>query len=123
MLIAIGLARRSYGQWHLQRLVSGMIVVASLTIITAMMIGVIIIGGFYAAYFAFVYYGWEPQNALILIGAMAVLAITVFVVIIAKCLRRLREMPAKLLATLPVVARVNEAFDGFLDGLVTEKTR
>lgn len=114
MLVIAGLARGLYGQWRLWQLLAGVIVVAGLTVVTAMLAGVLLIGSFYAAYFTFLHYRWEPQNAILLTGSLFMLTTTIFVVITAIRLRR-------MLGKSSAITRTGEAIGAFLDGLMMEE--
>lgn len=114
-LVIAGIARGMYGRWRFQRLLSGVMVVTGLTVISSMLVGTMLIGGFYAAYFAFLHYGWEPQIAILLTGALVTSITATFITLTVMCLRRLRQMP--------MASRTSEVVDAFFDGLMTEDAR
>ena len=115
--VIAGLIHSLYGHWRLQRLLSGVMMVVGLTIVTSMLIGMMLIGGFYAAYFALVDYGLGPLQALLLIGLSTLLAVVVLMVALWLYMRR---MPKRLVRASPLMDYANETVDAFFDGFMAE---
>jgi len=120
LLAIAGLTQRAYGRWLFQRLLSGIIVVAGLTIVTSIMVSAMLVGGFYAAYFALLHYGMQPQVAMIVIGTSAGLTIVILVILTLACLLHLRRMPRALLKRLPLTSHVMDTLNAFSDGLMAD---
>jgi len=120
LLIAIGFGQRAYGRWLFQRLLAGIIVVASLTIVISIMISVMLVSGLYIGYFALLQYGAEPAAAMIIIGIAAILTVIMLILSALACLHHLRQMPRNLLKRSPLASRAMNALDAFTDGLMAD---
>src|SRR5271170_8087971 len=97
LLAIANLGQRAYGRWLFQRLLSGIIVVAGLTIVISIMLGAMLVGSLWAAYFALLYYGIGQLMAMMLTGALAMMIMASLVFLTLSCLHRLRQMPRTLL--------------------------
>jgi len=120
LLAIASLGQRAYGRWLFQRLLSGIIVVAGLTIVVAVMVSAMLVGGFYAAYFALLHYGTAPQVAMVIIGISAILTTVTLVILTLMCLHHLRRMPRTLLKQSPLTSRAMDTLNAFTDGLMAE---
>ncbi len=120
-LLALALlVQRTYGRWLFQRLLSGIVVVAGLTIITSIMVSAILISSLVAAYFALLHYGIEQQAALLIISITVILTIVALIILTLACLHHLRQMPRTLLKRSPLTARAMDTLDAFSDGLTAD---
>jgi hypothetical protein len=113
LLALAGLGRNIYLRWRSQRLLSSVIVVAGLIWITSALVSALLIGGFYAAYQGFLFYGYEPLTALFYVAAMA-LALTAILIV------SIRFYARRLFKRMPATNRVTETVDAFLDGLMAD---
>jgi hypothetical protein len=109
----LAIAGNVYMRWRSQRLLSSVIVVAGLTWITSAMVSALLIGGFYAAYQAFVYYGLTPLMALFVVATLAILLTAILIASVRFYARRLFKRA-------PATNRVSETVDAFLDGLLID---
>ncbi len=123
-LIAIAsLGQKAYSRWLFRRLLSGIIVVAGLTIVTSIMVSAMLIGGLYALYFLLSGYGAEPQAAMIITGIMAGLSIGMLAILTLVGLQHLRQMPRALLKRSPFTSGAMDTLDAFTDGLMADQDK
>ena len=108
LLAIVSLGRGLYGRWLFQRLVAGVLVTVGLTIVISIMMGALLIGGLYASYCALLYFGLEPQGAMLLTGMLAVAVTGILMLLIMECMQRLRRMPKILLKRSPLTAGAAE---------------
>jgi hypothetical protein len=120
VLMFADVARNLYGHWRFHRLVSGMIVVTGSIVISAMLIYTVLLGIFFAVYYALIAVGIEAPQAVLFTAALVVLTTAGFISFTIFYLRRLRDMPKRLFGKTHVGERVNETIDAFLDGLMEE---
>jgi len=118
LLAIASLGQRAYGRWLFQRLLSGIIVVAGLTIVTSVMLSAILVGGLWATYFSLLYYGIGQLMAMVITGALALMAMAALVFLTLSGLHHLRRMPRTLLKQLPLTSRAMDALDAFTNGLM-----
>ena len=118
----IDIAQNIYSRWIFHRLLYGMVAIATLTIITAIMISAMLICSFYATYQVLLNSGFIPHNAaFILTGIIAIVAL-LFLLITFAFLRRLRDMPRILLQEkAPNVSYMGSIIESFLNGLLNKK--
>jgi hypothetical protein len=112
----LGIARGAYGRWLLHRLMSGIILVAGLTIIATMMIGALLIGGFYTLYVILLEHQVSPEMAFLLVGGMGVLISVVLITVAMMYLRRMY----RLFLSKPVRNYPSQVVDAFFDGLLSK---
>lgn len=117
-LIALAaVAQNIYSRWLFRRLLSGMITIAILTIITSVMVSAMLIGGLYFIYKALLHLGMEPYLATLGITVIVIASVLLFMFIILVLLRRLREMPRRLLKRKALhISHANNVVNAFLDG-------
>jgi MFS family permease len=111
-LVIAGIARSIYGRWRFKRLVAGSLLVMGLTIVSSVLAGAMLIGGFYAAYFTLLHYGWEQRFAILFTEILIALTTASFIALTVICLRRLRQTP--------MTTRASGVVDAFFEGLMTE---
>lgn len=109
LLIAATIGRNLYGKWKFHHLLSAVISVAILAITAAVMISILIVGGFYAIYLTFMQNGFAPLDALLFTGTIALLLTGGLIAIIKKRVRELKTM-----TSTPVGGAVDAFIDGFL---------
>jgi hypothetical protein len=112
LLFATTLGRTIYGRWQFHRMLSVVVTVAMLAVITAVMMGALVMGGFYMIYLYLISQAVAPLVAVFATGAIAILTIGLLVVAIRTRVRTLKAS---------VKTPLSEAVDGFLDGLLAEK--
>jgi len=124
-LIALAaVAQNIYSRWLFRRLLSGMITIVILTIITAVMVSAMLIGGLYFIYQALLHLGMEPYLATLGITVIVMASVLLFMFIILVLLRRLREMPRWLLKRkVPPVSHANDVVNAFLDGFLESQAK
>jgi len=120
LLAIASLGQRVYGRWLFQRLLSGIIVAAGLTIVTSVIISAFLVGGLWAAYFVLLHYGIGQLMAMMITGAIALMVIASLFFLTLSCLHHLRRMPRMLLKQSPLTSRAMDALDAFSDGLMTD---
>lgn len=119
LALAVGLAEGYYGRWMFKRLVSGVISVIALTIILSMLVGALMIGGFYAGYLALVHAGFEPHIAGLLTLGIIMFTIIIFILIMVTSVRRLRNIPQVSTTEKPaLIVKANGVVDSFLEGFL-----
>ena len=118
LLAVVGHLRGIYGKWMLARLFSGALTVAGLVIVSAILVGFLVIGAFIAGYQSLIYYGTEPPIAMLIVGGVAA------VITAAVCYATWRRMhglkkpkPSKRPS---LVNQASELMDAFVDGLLAE---
>jgi len=119
-LIALAtIAQNIYSRWIFRHLLYGMIAIAALTIITGVMVSAILIGIFYAAYQALLNLGVAPLSATLCTTGLATVVALLFIFITIVFLRRLREMPKRLLQKkTPGVSQAGDVIDAFFTGFL-----
>lgn len=103
-----------------QSLLTGIAAVVAMSVVVAMLAGMLLIGGFYLLYQTLVNHGLEPSVAFLLIGLFITLAMAIFIIVIAMYVKRLKELPQHLVRTeTPVIHRVTDVAESFVRGLMT----
>lgn len=120
LLAIAGLGQKVYGRWLFQHLLSGIIVVAGLTIVTAIMVSATLIGSLIAAYLMLLQHGTEPYLAMIIIGISGVLTVVILVLLTLASLYHLRQMPRTMLERSPLTSGVMATLNAFTDGLMAD---
>lgn len=120
LLSIANLGQRAYGRWLFQRLISGIMMVAGLTFVIAIMVSALLIGGLVAAYYTLLYYGIGQLMAVSIIAVLATSAIAALVILTLSCLHQLRQIPRKLFRQSPLTSRAMDTLDAFTDGLMAE---
>jgi hypothetical protein len=104
----------------LQRFLEGIIGIIALTIVSAMMAGMLVVSGFYAAYVGLMHYGLDPDAAGVTIILLACIATLSLIGWVVWQLRNLRELPRHALphGLPPVMARATDMAQAFIEGFL-----
>ena len=103
----------------MQRFVGDITNVITLAIATGLVIGALLIGGFYIAYQGLIRYGLDPFAAQILIAVISAITALVLLSITTSYIKRLKSIPAQLIhGEFPLSSRLNGLADSFLNGLL-----
>jgi len=103
----------------LRKFLTNVMLVMVLTAISGTMAGMILIAGFYGLYLGLVHYGVDPSTAALSIGGLT-LIITIGLASLAVLrFRHLRDIPGVMSLNGPIMSRVGEVADAFIDGLLT----
>jgi hypothetical protein len=119
LLAIASLGQRAYGRWLFQRLISGVLVIAGLTIILSMMVSAVLVGGLLTIYYILLYYGIGQLMAVTTTAVLALLLIAALVFLVLTSLQHLRKLPRTLLRKSPLTSRAMDTLDAFTDGLMT----
>ena len=109
LLLVAGFGRSMYGNWRFQRVLSDALTVTALAVIAIMLAGMLMVGGFYAAYHILSSYGLEEMTILLIAGLFIFFCIVALVKVI-----RNRICKMKAVVTSPL----GEAVDAFMRGLL-----
>lgn len=120
LLAIASLGQRAYGRRLSQKLVSGMILIAGLVIVIALLVSAMLIGGLTLTYFTLLQYGIAPVTAIIIIAILTLLTIMVLILLTLSCLHRLRQMPRSLFRHSPFLSRVTDVVEAFTAGLMAK---
>lgn len=117
-LATIGSAVASVGLLH--RFLSNIAGIIVLSIVSAIMLCVLLAGGFYLAYFCLVHYGLDPYAAGITVGTVLFFVTFMLIILTMTQLQRLRDLTHSGLYSqrtgLPDIGNIANAFiDGFLN--------
>lgn len=106
-----------------RKLLSGMATVAGLTVVTGMMIGTLMVGALYAAYYALVDYGVSPESALVTVAGIATVITIILISVTVHYVKSLFEMPRLLpeSQSSSIAGKVTGIADSFVDGLLTRE--
>ena len=119
LLALATLGQKVYARWLFLRLLSGIVVVAGLTIVASILMGALLVGGFFAAYQALLHFGFEPLGAAGIVGGCILFVLIIFVFLAVRSVRQLQELPQRLLKKKsPLVARTDDIVDAFFEGLL-----
>ena len=118
LLAVISIGQRAYGRWLFQRLLPSIILMLGLTIIIAIMISAILVGGLYTAYGILLHYGVEPNMAMLTIALSSIITIIILVVIVFLGLRYMRQTPKIMPSQTPIASCAIIALNSFIDGLM-----
>ena len=106
----------------MHRLLTGLIAIASLSLILAIMAGTFIVGALYFLYYMFVTHGLDQQTAMLTIGGIILILGALFLGLIVRYIRRIQELPREIAyMEAPVGQKIGSILDAFIDGLVTRQ--
>jgi hypothetical protein len=111
LLLAVSIGRGAIGRWRLQRILTVLVTVAILIVATAVMMGILAIGGLYAAYLFLLSQGLDSGMALLMTGVLVLLIASVAVITLKRHLRELK---------VSMRTPVGETVNAFLDGLFSQ---
>ena len=117
-LLAIAtLGQRTYGRWLFSRLLSGMIAIAGLVIVIAIMISAALTAALAALYYTLLSYQIGQLVAGLVTGISAIAIIMMLIILTLVCLHHLRQAPKTLLKKSPFSSSIMDTLDAFTDGL------
>jgi len=107
-----------------QRLLVGVTAVLTLALLTAFLVGTLIVGCVYFIYQQLVEQGIEPGTVLVSLAVFIILLIVAFGLGVMLWARRVRDLPKEMLvAEAPIAHRVNGIVNAFVDGLLTHSQK
>lgn len=118
LLAIVNLGQKSYGRWLFTRLLPGMIAIAGLTIVIAIMISVAFIILLAIEYSTLLSYRMDHQVAMVVTGISAIAIILMLIILTSAWLNNLRQVPKKLLQKSPLSSGIMDTIDAFTDGLM-----
>jgi hypothetical protein len=93
LLAIINIGQRAYDRWLFQCILPGIIILAGLAIIIAMIISAIFVGGLYAAYITLINYSVSQDIAIIIIAISSIITIIILVIMACLALKHLCKPP------------------------------
>ena len=117
LLAIVTLGQRTYGRWLFQRLLSGMLAIAGLTIVIAIMISAALIATLAALYYTLLSYQIGHLVAGLVTGISAIAIIMMLIILTLACLNHLRQIPKTLLQKSPLSSGIMDTLDAFTEGL------
>ena len=91
-----------------------------LSVLTAFMVGILLVGGFYAIHMALVSYGLTADAACIVVACVAALITIMLILFIQAQLHKLQNTLQRLLRQqAPIASRATEIVEAFVQGLMT----
>jgi hypothetical protein len=111
LLLIAGLGRGIYGKRRFQRVFPIVATVILLVIITAALMGVLVIGGFYAAYHLLASQGLTSQTIVLTIVLLALFVMAALFAAVGKGMKQIKTS---------VNTPAGEVVDAFLDGLLAK---
>jgi len=104
----------------LQRFLSGIATVVALTVISAILVGMLLTAAFIGLFFLLTHFGLDPVAAGILVIAGAVLLVGLFVALTVARINELRDLPNRSLNfDLPSLAKITDIFESFIGGFTS----
>jgi len=108
----------------LQRFLEGAVIAIALTIFSAIITGILVVGGFYGAFVELENYGVEPVTAFLLIMGIAVLSAALLISLTLRQLRQLRILSQNTaLHSESPLLHVGGVVHAFIDGFRTPSLR
>lgn len=102
------------------RLLVGMAAITLLTVIVAVLVSLLLLGGLWLAYAQLVEHGMEPLNAFLTLGGIIILLIGAVILIARNYLRRIRNLSKQVFQVHhPVTAGVSHVVNAFIEGLLS----
>ena len=117
LLAIVNLGQRTYGRWLFSHLLSGMIAIAGLTIVIAIMISAALIATLAALYYTLLSYQIGQLVAGLVTGISAIAIIMMLIILTLACLNHLRQIPKTLLQKSPLSSGIMDTLDAFTEGL------
>lgn len=99
----------------LQRFLGDIVSIIALTILSAMMTAMLLIGCFYGAYAGLTDYGLNPVVASVTVAGIALLLTALLIGLTVRKLRQLHELPKHLRAGIPPFSRTGTIVHAFLE--------
>lgn len=119
LIAIIALLQNVYGKWLYRRLLSGVIVIAALVIVTSLLMGAALVGGFYAAYQGLLHAGFSPAMSSLGVSALIAVMAGLLMFTTSVLLRRLHQLPHRILTEkMPQVSEIGDMVDGFIEGFL-----
>ncbi len=101
----------------LHRFLVRLVAVLALTIISALMTGVLLMGLFYGLYCALISYGLVPDAAIILVGILMFVLTASLVCATISQIKKIRGLhPSPLYANLPGYSLISSLLESFMEG-------
>jgi hypothetical protein len=108
----------------LMRLLAGVVTITILTIFSAILVTVFILGSIWLSYNLLVDAQIEPQIAALVIASILLALIAAAALVIRGTLRNLRHVHKRfVISQSPVATRMHSVVDAFLEGLSTPPAR
>jgi hypothetical protein len=105
-------------------LLTGLAVIIGLSIIIAIMVGILLTGGLYVFYESLIMNGLAVDLARGVIGLMVLFIIIILMVIVYSSVKKIKFIPRQIMDTQnPVSARASAVWSSFMDGLLTHSVR
>jgi uncharacterized membrane protein YfcA len=97
---------------------------ASLTVLSGLMLGALMIGGFFLLYQVLLAYGMLPNAAMVAVGTLAVLITAGLVATTVYWFRRVFDKPNPLSdASSPIASGISGLLNAFMEGFLTHPPR
>lgn len=125
-ILGFALMRRSMSNVTplFNHLLTGVAVVVGLSIIIAIMVGILLTGGLYIFYESLILHGLDIDLARAVIGLMVLFIIVILAVMVYSSVKKIKLIPHQIMDTQnPVSARANAVWNAFMDGLLTHSVR
>ncbi|MFY9288898.1 MAG: hypothetical protein WAO98_10405 [Alphaproteobacteria bacterium] len=107
----------------LQRFLAGVVNVVVLTIVSAVMCCVLLVGSFIAVYYGLLHYGFDTMTSALIVGTMMILVTGALVGVTILRLQHLRALTKHSMPReLPGVNQISGIADAFMDGLLNRKS-
>jgi hypothetical protein len=104
----------------LHRFLSRLAIVLALTIISALMAGVLLIGMFYGLFCLLTAYGLTHATSLILVGMLVFILTAALVLVTLQQLRQIKSLqPSPFKQTFPSLSYIGSIAEAFMQGLST----
>jgi hypothetical protein len=101
-----------------QRLLAGLAAIAVLAVVTAILIGVLMVGLLYLMYTYLVAHGLEPNVAMLVVGGVTLAFLALTVAYIVAYWRKVRSVPQQLVRmNAPISTRLHDVVDAFMSGM------
>lgn len=121
LLVIAGFVRSIYSKWLFQRLLSGILVIAALSLVMTILAGAAVAVGFYALYVTMLHHGIEQEVALALMSLLMFAICAVLLKIILRSVGKLRSIPRGVMKTkLPVAGKAGDVINSFIEGLLAD---
>lgn len=120
LLTLISLGQSAYGRWLFRRLLSGVFMVAIISLVMAAMISALLIACLYAGYAAMLAQGLSVIVAGSLAGLAAITLILGMGWGLYAMVRSLRYLPNSMLGESPIPGQAKDIFDAFISGVMDD---
>lgn len=124
LLAIAGVVRSVYGRFVIQHLLSQAVIVIGLSIVSAILVSVLLIGGFVVAYHALLNHGLTVEQAALAVAGLITLLTALSISQTFRAVRRMRNMPHNMVSNKsPISLRAGEVVDSFLEGFLNDSPR